>query len=200
MVHFRSYRILFQVPGFSASEKWETLPVIVKESVVSQVADHLMAIFTFRFDCAGSLYLSEHSENGIIVGPIVSTPFYRALDGVVRIPDADTTSYAELFRLRGPFSNVSDYLQSFLLAELHFLSHHRSIALSELDGEDEKAAVIHLEQGERVLQKALKLCSVYPGDIQILASVQETTPIKPFSLRLDDFRLSNIMVRLRAIV
>jgi hypothetical protein len=173
--------------------------VIVKESVVSQVADHLMAIFAFRFDRAGSLYLSEHSENGVIVGPIVSTPFYRALDGVVRIPDADATSYAELLsRFRGPFSNASDYLQSFLLAELHFLSHHRSIALSKLDGEDEEAAVIRLEQGERVLQKALKLCSVY-GDIQILGQ-DPTTPIKPFSIRLDDFRLSNIMVRLRALV
>jgi hypothetical protein len=157
-----------------------------------------MAIFALPFDCAGSLYLSVHSESGIIVGPIVSTPFYRALDGVVRIPDADATSYAELFRFRGPFSNASDYLQSFLLAELHFLSHHRSIALSDFHVENEEAAVIHLEQGERVLQKALKLCFAYPGDIQIHG--QEATPIKPFSLRLDDFRLSNIMVRLRALV
>ena len=186
-----------QVPGFSASEKWETLSVIVKESVVSQVAEHLMAMFAIRFDCAGSPYLSAHSEIGFTVGPIVSTPFYRALDGVVRIPDADATSYAELFRFRGPFSDTSDYLQSFLLAELHFLSHHRSIALSEFDGEDEEAAVIHLEQGERVLQKALELC-VYLGNIQIHG--QEATPIKSFSLRLDDFRLSNIMVRLRVLV
>jgi hypothetical protein len=125
----------------------------------------------------GSLY---RSESGFIVGPIVTTPFYRALDGVVRIPDVDATSYAELFRFRGPFSNTSDYLQSFLLTELHFLSHHRSIESSEFDGEDEEAAVIHLEQGERVLQKALELCSVYPGDIQLHG--QEPTPIKPFSV------------------
>jgi len=187
------YMIMQKVPGFSASEKWETLSVTVKKSVVSHVADYLMTIFAFRFDCAGSLYLSAHSETGIIVGPIVSTPFYRALDGVIRIPDEDAASYAELFRFRGPFSNTSDYLQSFVLAELHFLSHHRSIALSEFDGEDEEAAVIRLKQGERVLQKALKLCSVYPGDIQIY-SQEATTPIKPFSLRLDDFRLSNIMI------
>ena len=189
---------MFQVPGFSASEKWETISMIVKERVVSQVADHLMAIFALRFDCAGSLYLSPHSKSAIIVGPIVSTPFYRALDGVVRIPDADATSCCELIRFRGPFSNASDYLQSFLLAELHFLLHHRSIALSEFDGEDEEAAEIHLEQGTRVLQKALKLCCFYPGDIRIHG--QEATPIKPFSLRLDDFRLSNIMVCLHALV
>jgi hypothetical protein len=157
-----------------------------------------MAIFALRFEYAGSLYLSARSESGITVGPIVSTPFYHALDGVVRIRDADATSYAELFRIRGPFSNTSDYLQSFLLAELHFLSHHRSVALSEFDGEDEEAAVIRLEQGERVLQKALKLCSVYPGNIQIYG--QEAAPLKPFSLRLDDFRLSNIMVGLHALV
>jgi len=168
--------------------------VIVKESVVSQVADYLMAIFALRFERAGSLYLSARSESGFVVGPIVSTPFYRALDGVVRIPDADATSRAELFRFRGPFLNTSDYLQSFLLAELHFLLHHRSIALLEFDGEDEEAAVIHLEQGKRVLQKALTLCLVYPGDFPIHG--QEA---RSFSLRLDDFRLSNIMVRLCAL-
>jgi len=188
------YMIMEKVPGFSASEKWETLSMIVKESVVSQVADHLMAMFALRFDCAGSPYLSARSESGFIVGPIVSRPFYRALDGVVRIPDANAASNAELFRFRGPFSNTSDYLQSFLLAELHFLSHHRSIALSEFDGEDEESAVILLEQGERVLRKALELCSVYPGDSDIQINGQEAIPIKPFSLRLDDFRLSNIMI------
>ncbi len=168
----------------------------VKENVLSQVANNLMDMFALRFACSGSLYLSPQSENGVIVGPIISTPFYRALDGIVRVSDASATSDAELFRFRGPFSNTTDYLQSFLLAELHFLSHHRAVALSEFDGEDEEVAVIRLEQGERVLKKALELCSVYPGDIQIHG--QEAAPIKPFSLRLDDFRLSNIMVGLRA--
>lgn len=166
----------------------------MKESVVSQVADYLMTIFALRFDSAGSLYLSSSSENGVTVGPVISTPFYRAANGVVRRRDADATStIEELSHLRGPFSNTSDYLQSSLLAELHFISHHRSVTLSKLGGEeDEEAAITRLEQGERVLRKALELCSVYPGNNQIHG--QETTPIKPFSLRLDDFRLSNIMV------
>ena len=147
-------------------------------------------MFALRFDCAGSLYLFPPSERGVVVGPIVSTPFYRALDGVVRIPDADVTPDTEL--LRGPFSNPSDYLQSFLLAELHCISLHRSVVLSELDEEDEEAANAQLEQGERVLRKALELCSVYPGDIQLYG--QGVAPTKSFSLKLDDFRLSNIMV------
>jgi hypothetical protein len=187
---------MFKVPGFPASEKWETLPTAVKERVVSQVADHVMAMFALRFDRAGSLYLSSTSESGFVVGPIVSLPFYRALDGCVRVPDAGTTPYtSELFRLRGPFSNTSDYLQSFARAELHFLSHHHSIALSALDEDDDQVAVNHLENAERALQKGLKLCTIYPGDI--LIHEQTTASKEPFSLRLDDFRLSNIMVRVR---
>jgi hypothetical protein len=58
------------------------------------------------------------------------------------------------------FSNISDYLQSFARAELHFLSHHHSIALSALDEEDEQVAVSHVENAERALQKGLKLCTI----------------------------------------
>ena len=55
-----------QVPGFCASEKWDTLSTNVKELVVSQVADHLMEIFTLRFDCAGALYLSAQDKSGFV--------------------------------------------------------------------------------------------------------------------------------------
>ena len=60
--------------------------------------------------------------------------------GIFRIPDVDASSHAELFRFRGLFSNTCDYLQSFLLAELHFLSHHRPIALSEFDGDERRGS------------------------------------------------------------
>jgi hypothetical protein len=126
------------------------------------------------------------------VGPIVSTPFYRAVDGVVCIPDAEATSMSELSSFRGPFSDTSDYLQSFLHAKLHFLSHHRSIALSELDGEDNEVALRLLERRERTIRNALELCTIYPGNIQICG--QSTCSTKPFSLMHDDFRLSNIMM------
>jgi hypothetical protein len=156
-----------KVPGFPASDQWETLSTDVKERVVSEVAEHLIAIFALRFDHAGSLYLSSSSENDYVVGPIVSTPFYRAIDGVVRVRDAEAASMSELSSFRGPFSDTSDYLQSFLHAELHFLSHHRSIALSELDGEDNEVALRLLERGERTIRNALELCTIYPGNIQI---------------------------------
>jgi hypothetical protein len=190
---------MFKVPGFPASQKWGTLPTTVKERVVSQVADNVLTMFALRFDRASSLYLSSTSESSVVVGPIVSVPFYRAADSRVRVPDTVSVTYAsELFRFRGPFSNTSDYLQRFLHAELHFLSHHHSIALFEFDVEDEQAAVSHLKQGERVFQKVLKLCTIYPGDIQI--HEQTTASKEPFSLKLDDFRLSNIMVRVHPLI
>ena len=154
---------MIQVPGFCASEKWDTLPMNVKELVVSQVADHLMEIFTSRFDCAGALYLSAQDKSGFVVGPIVSTPFFRALDGAVRAPESDAN--VELSCFRGPFAKTSDYLQSSPLAELHFIAHHRSIALSELSenrGDKTKDATALLELGERALRKALELCLVLP--------------------------------------
>ncbi|KAJ4000352.1 hypothetical protein F5050DRAFT_1532754, partial [Lentinula boryana] len=46
--------------------------------------------------------------------------------------------------------------------------------------------------GTRVLQKALQLASVYPGDICVSSPL--STSEQPFSLRMDDFRLSNIMI------
>ncbi|KAG1809108.1 uncharacterized protein BJ212DRAFT_616460 [Suillus subaureus] len=42
------------------------------------------------------------------------------------------------------------------------------------------------------MRKATELCSVHPGDMLIPANI--TTPQRPFSLKLDDFRLSNIMI------
>ncbi len=101
---------MIQVPGFSASDKWDTLSLDVKELMVSQVADHLMEIFTLRFDCAGSLYLSAQDKSGFVVGPIVSTPFFCTIDGVVCTPESDAD--VELSCFHGPFTKTSDYLQS----------------------------------------------------------------------------------------
>jgi len=163
--------------------------VEVKKTVVSQIAHHLLQIFSLRFERAGSLYLTRPSTQ-FHVGPIVSTPFYRALDGFVRI--LDTRGSHNINHNRGPFSTVTDYLSSFLQAELDFISRHRSIALSELEDADAPSSERRLEQGQRVIKKALELCSIYPGDHQV--PTQISTPEAPFSLKLDDFRLSNIMV------
>ena len=164
----------------------------VKERVVSQVAEYLRAMLALRFESAGSLYLSSPSRNEVYVGPIVSVPFYQAVDGVVRVPDAVLQMSSQLSQYRGPFSDTSDYLQSFLHAELHVLSHHRPIVLSELEEARAQEADSRLETGERAIRKALELCTVYPGNIPPGGPI--TTPTEPFSLRLDDFRLSNIMV------
>ncbi|KAI6102360.1 kinase-like domain-containing protein [Pisolithus croceorrhizus] len=187
------YIIMQKMPGVSANTKWDTLSMSAKERTVSQVTEYLKAMFALRFDRAGSLYLSSPSKDDVYVGPIVSIPFFSAIDGVVRVPDADPPSHIELSQYRGPFSNTTEYLQSFLRAELHILSQHRSTVLSELEEEaDEETAASRLELGERVLRKALELCSVYPGNDQPGGPI--STPTQPFSLNLDDFRLSNIMI------
>jgi hypothetical protein len=179
-----------KVKGTPASHNWGDLSEEVKKTVVSQVARYFLEIFSLRFESAGSLYLSPLSPQ-FLVGPIISTPFYRALDGVVRVPDAPISKNVN--PNRGPFSTVTEYLSSNLREELEFCSNHRSVVLSEIhECDPTHSAESRLELGERVMRKAIELCSVYPGDMLIPPNI--TTPQKPFSLKLDDFRLSNVMV------
>ncbi|EDR02793.1 uncharacterized protein LACBIDRAFT_308054 [Laccaria bicolor S238N-H82] len=94
------YMIMEKLPGISASNVWDNLPIKVKERVVFEVAEHLMAMFALRFETAGSLYISSEE---IVVGPIVSGPFYRALDGVRRLPPG----FSPDATYRGPFSTTT---------------------------------------------------------------------------------------------
>ncbi|KAG1847194.1 hypothetical protein DFJ58DRAFT_798363 [Suillus subalutaceus] len=171
------YMILDKIKGTPASNNWGNLSEEVKKTVVSQVARYFLEIFSLRFESSGSLYLSPLSPQ-FLVGPIISTPFYRALDGVVRVPDAPISKNVD--PNRGPFSTVTEYLSSNLRAELEFISNQPFHPESRL------------ELGERVMRKAIELCSVYPGDTLIPANI--STPQRPFSLKLDDFRLSNVMI------
>lgn len=177
-----------QIPGVSASEVWDTLPLELKQVTVSEIASHIIQLFQLRFETGGSLYNGPDGKT--FVGPIVTTPFYRALDGVVRFAepvDLGITLY------RGPFHRASAYLRSPLDAELHLVDHHRQHILEhEIDSDEER-----LEQGIRVLKMAVQLSSVYPGDVCV--SEPLVSPGKPFSLRMDDFRLSNIMVSAESI-
>jgi hypothetical protein len=154
-----------------------------KQVTVSEVADYIIQLFRLRFEAGGSLYNGPDVKE--FVGPIVASPFYRALDGVVRFAqpvDRDLRSY------RGPFENASAYLRSFLDAELHLVGDQREYILEhELDGDEGRR-----EQAIRVLKKAAQLSAVYPGDVCV--SEPLTSPGQPFSLRMDDFRLSNVMV------
>ncbi|KAJ7151216.1 hypothetical protein C8R46DRAFT_1008055 [Mycena filopes] len=179
----QEYMIMEKIEGRPASDVWDTLDFEKKRVMVSEVAHHLTQLFRLRFNTAGSLY---HGPDGktVVVGPIVSTPFYAALDGVTRLPQA-----VDLAEYRGPFDTASSYMASFLKAELHVIQHHREHILEhEFNGEEET-----LERGIEVLNNAVQLCLVYPGDKCI--SEPLTSPGQPFSLRMDDFRLSNIMVR-----
>lgn len=178
--------VLCKVSGLPADSVLESLSPNAVKRLTAEVARYSYAMFEHRFEQAGSLYLSSTSDK-FFVGPIISTPFYRALDGFVRIDNA--TLLSALSRFRGPFGTVSDYLSSWIRAELYILSQNHSTLLSELDGNREG-----LQRGQRILEKVEELCAIYPGDIPVYDGA--TAPVQRFSLKLDDFRLSNIMVRL----
>lgn len=119
-----------------------------------------------------------------MVGPIVSTPFYRALDGEVRITNPTYYSSALHQSFRGPFKNVTQYMSSPLRAELYYLAGYGTSAAEEAEG-------------EQVIKMALELCARYPGEHPVVAGhrpYDSGTLTKRFSIELDDFRLSNIMV------
>ncbi|KAG2034824.1 hypothetical protein BDR03DRAFT_900768 [Suillus americanus] len=183
------YMILDKTKGIPARQNCGDLSEEVKRTVVSQVARYLMEIFSLRSESAGSIYLSPLSHP-FVVGSIISTPFYRAVDGVARVPAAPILQNID--PNRGPFTTVTEYLSTNLRAELEFIS-NRSLVLSELyECDPTQSAESRLELGERVMRKAIELCSVYPGDMSVLTNI--TTPRRPVSLKLQDFSLSNVSV------
>ncbi|KAJ6554017.1 hypothetical protein DFH09DRAFT_1318675 [Mycena vulgaris] len=178
------YMILEKISGVPANEVWDTLPIHRKQVMVSEAADHIFQLFRLRFATGGSLYAGPDQKT--FVGPIIAIPFYRTLDGIVRF--ADPVDQRALEAFRAPFSEPSRYVRSVLDAELHLVQHHRQHVLDhEFDGDEARFA-----QGIRVLEKAVELCSLYPGDACVSAPL--TTPGELFSLRMDDFSLSNIMI------
>lgn len=50
-----------------------------------------------------------------------------------------------------------------------------------------------LERAKAVMKKGIELCYVYPGD-HCVWKANVTTPDRPFTLVLGDFRLTNILV------
>ncbi|KAJ7039726.1 kinase-like domain-containing protein [Mycena alexandri] len=180
----QEYMIMEKIQGVPASEVWDSLELEKKQVIVSEVAHHMTQLFQLRFSSGGSLY--HGPEGKTVVGPIVATPFYQALDGVMRFPEPiDPGALAEY---RGPFDTASSYVGSFLKAELHIVERHREHILQhELNGDKERLA-----RGIEVLKKAVELSLVYPGDLCV--SDPLTSPGQAFSVRMDDFRLSNIMI------
>ncbi|KAM4057440.1 phosphotransferase enzyme family protein [Hirsutella rhossiliensis] len=211
------YMIMQKIPGVPAFDNWQTLPVDIKESVVVQVAEHLAALFSIRFDKAGSLYcvpsasksssssVSSTASDGYEVGPIVTGPFFHSLDGILDYPTTDlhtlpSSSSTRLHSLRGPFTGAGDYLAHHLRALLFKCTEFPKETMRLLDDEDKPKEEPDNEQkretlqrAERALRKGIQLCAVYPGDASVYPG-GPSTPEQPFTLRLDDFRLVNILI------
>lgn len=169
----------------------------MKKRTVSQIADFFQQMFLLRFEASGSIYLDSSNTKTIAfkVGPIIASPFFCPVGGTRRGSWSKVEYYKGLQKLRGPFRTVTDYLQSFVRAELLFLHHYRHMALEEV-GErsdlDAAAKEAEIDTIEKLLYEVNELCSVYPGDNPVLSGtgLQKLQ----FSFKLDDFRLSNIMV------
>ena len=176
------YRHLTHSPSVSA---FHALKKEAKETLVRDVAVYLLSLFALRFSHAGSLYCAQGPS--VQVGPLVTYPLFRALDGQVRFPQS---APLDLTQFRGPFTNTIDRLSSSLKAELHVIKHWRTELLQHLEGDE---ALLNL--GERILKKVVQLFEVYSGELNIGTSSGDTAT-RPFSINLDDFRLANIMVHL----
>lgn len=212
-------------------EKWNDLSHEKKKTIVAQIAEHLASIFSLRFSTAGSLYFSSDDisgGNGLLnsptvdsqeysVGPVVSSPFYRSLDGRDDDPPElhrpGWPQYVELQKLRGPFTKASDFLAHTLEALLYKCKIFPVETVSTLDREaaeedeedgegDEGSSkqdpqAVHAQHEDllrtalEVIPKAIELCRIYPGDATVCTL---STPSKPFTFWWDDFRLINILV------
>jgi hypothetical protein len=173
----------FQMRGVPANTVWKDLKLQAKETFIRDVARSLLALFKIRFQKAGSLYSA--SDASIRVGPLITTPFYRALDGEIRFPDQHPLDFSQF---RGPFLQTSEFLSSAPKAELYLIKHRRDCVLRELGGHQNR-----LDLGERVLEKVVRLAEMYPGNLPV-GTVFPADESQSFSLKLNDFRLSNIMV------
>jgi hypothetical protein len=152
------------------------------------VAEALLALFRLRFSQAGLLYMGDNTT--FEVGPVVARPFFQMIDREHRFPSSDPLN---LSCFRGPFGRTSDYLSRLVETESYIVKQRRDTILEQLNGDEGR-----LTLAERVLDKAAHLAKVYPGDIPVGLDPSISDADKPFSLRLDDFRLSNILVGLKS--
>ncbi len=169
--------------GTSADVLWATMSMEQKKVTVKKVAQYLLELFQIRFDKAGSLYICPASPVGSTVGPIIDSAFYRAVDGLMRFPDP-SIFLEQIRKYQGPYTSELEWLKAPAQAELHYVRNFRDTAVAEACEEDVTA-------GERVICKFLELCDAYFGRLRVFRS--NTFPDKPFGIRMDDFRLSNVM-------
>lgn len=222
-----------QIPGVTASDVWPTLSADIKEKVVIQVAEHLAALFSLRFEKAGSLYCAQFppdspsrqlpdisGDAAFEVGLVASGPFYRMTDDVLDYPTTDlhahvnsslsSLSAKRLHALRGPFNTAGDYLAHYIRALLFKITKFPNESMEEIDipadGENKTEESVQKEKkkklhdAKRVLQKAIKLCHVYPGDAAVYPADPATAKLGQFTSRMEDFRLVNILVNIIAVL
>ncbi|KAF8594973.1 hypothetical protein BDV93DRAFT_457968 [Ceratobasidium sp. AG-I] len=65
----------------------------------------------------------------------------------------------------------------------------RHSVLASISSDDPTAT---LEKAQMVRQLAIELCHSYPGDLSVPSPI--STPDRPFTLMLDDFRLVNVLI------
>ncbi|KAI5122770.1 hypothetical protein M0805_009852 [Coniferiporia weirii] len=91
------YLITEQIPGIPLDVMLPELSSGDQDVIVAQIARWTSKLFRHRFSAIGSLY--ANSEDGYIVGPIVSPRFFTEGRAQVRLD-------------RGPFTSAKDYLLS----------------------------------------------------------------------------------------
>ncbi|KAF8747173.1 Phosphotransferase enzyme family [Rhizoctonia solani] len=122
-------------------------------------AEHLAALFSLRFQQAGSFYpLEDEDSKKAKVGPIVSLPFYRMLDG-----------------LRGSFTSASEYLATPLHVKLIEADRLRQDVLLDISGEDPSAS----------LNMQKEYCGKPLDSVNTVLEMQQFQP--PLARRIDPF-------------
>lgn len=110
-------------------------------------------------------------------------------------PDMPSNVHDALTAMRGPFTSASSYVSSPLEAQLLKIDQLREGVLAAISWNDPTAT---LEKAKLVMQKAVELCHCYPGDPPVPCPI--STPDRPFTLMLNDFRLVNILAHVYLLV
>ncbi len=131
------------------------------------------------------------------------------MDHVLDYPTTDlhapsSLSAQRLHALRGPFTTTSDYLAHYLRACLFKMTEFPKETMDEMDGPvdgeggTEEAAwkdkEMMLHDAERVVRKAIELCHIYPGEAAVYRADPAAAKHGSFTIRMEDFRLVNILV------
>jgi len=139
------------------------------------------------------------------------------VDGKLDYPSADlhspgSPSFTALHALRGPFTHTAEFLAHEIKANLFkceaFPQETLNTSCKSDDQQDKQAKdpvsgqknksheIEALERAKRIMNKAIKLCDIYPGDAPVWSG-GVSTPDRPFTLHWYDFRLANILVGLK---